>query len=163
MDFLPSETNLPSYLYKRVDMPVIEDQSWRQREVDGRYNSVTGKSIARQRIVKTCFAPTNTLGGIKALPRNWDTFRGNGWNREEQTNCKTRWLLWGPRDSYRRQWIREFVRMRQTSFKAVRKSFVRQFSSWSVNQIRFVTKQRLVSRRGRFYFMCYSYINVIVL
>jgi hypothetical protein len=53
-----------------------------------------------------------------------------------------------------------FVRERHTSFKTIGKSLVREFNSWIVNQIRYVTKQRLLSRRWRLFFMCYSYRNV---
>jgi hypothetical protein len=51
-----------------------------------------------------------------------------------------------------------------SSFKALRKSFTRkfrrQFNSWSVNQMRSVTKQRLPCRRWRLYFVCYNDSNL---
>jgi hypothetical protein len=49
-------------------------------------------------------------------------------------------------------------------FNSARESFVRKFrrhfNNWSVNQIWFCTKQRLVSRRLRLYFVCYRYSNL---
>jgi hypothetical protein len=59
--------------------------------------------------------------------------------------------------------VTEVSELVNSSFKALSQSFTgkfrRHFNSWSVNQIRFVTKQRLQCRCWRLHFVCYSHSN----